>query len=113
LLAENDKRRRALAALDPRQRSAPEPKPDQVTASTKPAGQPPTAARNARANPTARCQRGKRRQRVSRTAPSQTEATVLAPLATDPVLTAAEVAATVGLSNSFRPCLPERSTSVR
>ena len=45
LLAEADKLRRALAALDPRQRSAPEPKPTRSRPTTKPTAETPTAAR--------------------------------------------------------------------
>ena len=66
LLAEADKLHRALAALDPRQRSAPEPKPTRSRPATKPTAETPTVARNdAGANRKARYWRDKRRQRVA------------------------------------------------
>ena len=96
LLAEADKLRHALAALDSRERS---PKP------TKPQ---PTARRAAK-TPDARKRRpGRARTRAagegneatasSRTAPGQTKAHVLAALSKDQPLTASQVAHATGLS---------------
>ena len=99
LLAEADKLRRALAALDPRQRSAPEPKPTRSRPATKPAAETPTAARNTPARTPQRAVGAANGASASpRTAPGQTKATVLAALAGDRVLTAAEVATVTGLA---------------
>ena len=47
LLAEADKLRRALAALDPRERSAPKPKTTRSQAAAKPSAKTPEAAKQA------------------------------------------------------------------
>jgi hypothetical protein len=99
LLAEADKLRRALAALDPRERSAPKP----TTASSQP------AAKQAATTPDAPKQTATRtRTRTakttngatasSRTAPGETKAKVLGALSSDAASTAGEVAKATGLA---------------
>jgi DNA-binding transcriptional ArsR family regulator len=89
LLAEADKLRHALAALDPRskpaQKSTPPPTP-KSTQQSAPAA-PPEQARSSRAA-------GSR----ARTAPGATKAKVLAALSADSALTAGEVAKATGLA---------------
>ena len=100
LLAEADKLRRALAALDPRERSTAKPK----TTNSR-----PTAAKRAANTPDARKQTPARtRSRAvgtangasssTRTAPGETKAKVLAALSSDQALTAGEVANATGLA---------------
>lgn len=97
LLAEVDKLRRALAALDPREHSAPEPKPTRSQPAAKraakiPSGVEKTPARTGRAASATDGTRG------SRGAPGQTRATVLTALAGDRALTAGQVAQATGLA---------------
>jgi CRP-like cAMP-binding protein len=95
LLAEADKLRKALAALDPRERSA--PKAD--TTSAPPAAKTPDAPKPAPTRTrtrTARTTNGA--SASSRTAPGETKAKVLAALSSDRASTAGEVAKATGLA---------------
>jgi CRP-like cAMP-binding protein len=99
LLAEADKLRHALAALDPRERSAPKPKPTSPQPAAKRAAktpdapkQPPTRSRTR----TARTTNGA--SASTRTAPGETRAKVLAALSSDGALTAGDVANATGLA---------------
>jgi biotin operon repressor len=99
LLAEADKLRRALAALDPRQRSAPARNPARSQPTATPAATTPTAAKQTPVRTSKRAAGETNGATVSsRSAPGQTKATVLAALAGDRVLTAGEVAAATGLA---------------
>jgi len=99
LLAEADKLRRALAALDPRQRSAPARNPARSQPPATPAATTPTAAKQTPVRTSKRAAgETNSASGSSRTAPGQTKATVLAALAGDRVLTAGEVAAATGLA---------------
>ena len=99
LLAEADKLRRALAALDPRERSTPEPK---TTASQ------PTATRAAKTPNAPKQTTARTRTRtvstangagaLTRTGPGETKAKVLAALSSDQALTAGDVAKATGLA---------------
>jgi CRP-like cAMP-binding protein len=96
LLAEVEKLRHALAALDPRERPASEPKskpaakrPVRKATSTK-----PTAART----PTRAASSANGSARSTRTAPGETRGKVLAALSRDGALTAADVAKATGLA---------------
>ena len=98
LLAEVEKLRHALAALDPRERPASKPKP----AKSKPAAKrparkatstKPTPARTPRAASSANGSAAS-----TRTAPGETRAKVLAALSSDGALTAADVAKATGLA---------------
>ena len=95
LLAEADKLRRALAALAPGERSAPGPKTtrSQSTAKTPAAPKHNAARRRADAASTANGASG-----LTRTAPGETKAKVLAALSSDQALTAGEVAKATGLA---------------
>jgi DNA-binding transcriptional ArsR family regulator len=91
LLAEADKLRHALAALDPRERGALKPKaptPRPVAERT-PDAPKPTPMRTARTNGASAS---------TRTAPGETKAKVLAALSSDRGLTAGEVANATGLA---------------
>jgi DNA-binding transcriptional ArsR family regulator len=95
LLAEADKLRRALAALDPRRGSAP---PTKSTRS-KPAATSPAASTKTPARTSKRAAGAANGARAAqRSAPGQTKATVLTALAGDRVLTAGEVATATGLA---------------
>ena len=99
LLAEADKLRRALAVLDPRQRSAPEPKPARSQPSAKRAAKTPTASKKTPSRTPTRVAGSANGASASpRTPPGQTKATVLAALAGDRVLTAGEIATATGLA---------------
>jgi biotin operon repressor len=99
LLAEADKLRGALAALDPRQRSTPARKPARSQPTATPPVTTPTAAKQTPVRSPKRAAGGTSGASVSsRTAPGQTKATVLAALAGDRVWTAGEVAAATGLA---------------
>jgi CRP-like cAMP-binding protein len=99
LLAEADKLRRALVALDPRQRSAPARNPARSQPTAQPAATTPTAVKKTPVRTPKRAAGATNGAGVSsRTAPGQTKATVLAALAGDRVLTAGEVAAATGLA---------------
>ena len=99
LLAEVEKLRHALAALDPRERPASKPKP----AKSKPAAKrpvrkatstKPTPART----PTRAASSANGSATSTRTAPGETRAKVLAALSSDGALTAADVANATGLA---------------
>jgi DNA-binding transcriptional ArsR family regulator len=101
LLAEADKLRRALAALDPRERSAPtpnttssQPAAKQTAKTPDPLKQTPTRTRTG----TARKTNGA--SASSRTAPGETRAKVLAALSSDGASTAGEVAKATGLART-------------
>jgi CRP-like cAMP-binding protein len=98
LLAEADKLRHALAALDPRERSTPKPKTTsrptaKRAANTRDAPKPTPARTRTRTASTANAARGS-----TRTAPGETKARVLAALSSEHALTAGEVAKTTGLA---------------
>ena len=99
VLAEADKLRRALAALDPRERSAPKPnttssQPAAKRAAKTPDATKPTTSRNR--TRTARTTNGA--SAPSRTAPGETKAKVLAALSSGGASTAGEVAKATGLA---------------
>jgi CRP-like cAMP-binding protein len=99
VLAEADKLRHALTALDPRERSAPKPKATRPQPAGKRAAKTPEAPKQtpARSRPrTARTTNGA--SASTRTAPGETKAKVLAALSTDGALTAGEVANATGLA---------------
>jgi DNA-binding transcriptional ArsR family regulator len=99
LLAEADRLRRALAALDPRRNSAPASKSTRSQASATRAATSPAASKKTPARTSKRGAGAVNGARASqRTAPGQTKATVLAALAGDRVLTAGEVATATGLA---------------
>jgi CRP-like cAMP-binding protein len=91
LLAEADRLRHALAALDPRERSAPKPN----TASSQPAARTPVPPKQTATRPQTRTART---GASSRTAPGETKAKVLAALSSDGASTAGEVAKATGLA---------------
>ena len=98
LLAEADKLRHALAALDPRERSTPKPKttsrPNANRAAKTPDPPKHTPARTRTRTPsTANAARAS-----TRTAPGETKTKVLAALSSEQALTAGEVAKTTGLA---------------
>jgi CRP-like cAMP-binding protein len=95
LLAEADKLRHALAALDPRERSAPKPKPTRSQPAAKPAAKTPDAPKQ---TPTRTASTTNRASASTRTAPGETNAKVLAALSSDGALTAGEVAKATGLA---------------
>ena len=99
LLAEVEKLRHALAALDPRERPASEPKP----AKPKPAAKRPvrkaTSTKPTPARTRTRAASSANGSATStRTAPGETRAKVLAALSSDAALTAADVATATGLA---------------
>jgi DNA-binding transcriptional ArsR family regulator len=95
LLAEADKLRRALAALDPRERSAPKP----TTTSSQPAAKTPVAPKPPSTRTRTRTAGTTNGAGVSlRTAPGETKAKVLAALSSGGALTAGEVAKATGLA---------------
>jgi len=95
LLAEADKLRHALAALDPRDRSTPKSRTarSQPPANTPDAPQPTAARTRVRTASTANGA-----NRSTRTARGETRAKVLAALSSDRALTAGEVANATGLA---------------
>jgi sugar-specific transcriptional regulator TrmB len=99
LLAEAAKLRRALAALDPRERSGPTPDTTSSRSAAKQAEKtsdgPNSTAKRTRTR-TARTTNGAAAS--SRTAPGQTKAKVLAALSSDSASTAGEVAKATGLA---------------
>jgi hypothetical protein len=99
LLAEADKLRQALAALDPRDRSTPKPKTTRSQPTAKRAAKTsddpkPTAARTRTGAAGAANDAGA----STRTAPGETKAKVLAALTSDQALTAGEVAQATALA---------------
>lgn len=100
LLAEADRLRRALAALDPRERSTPRPTPaksqpraTRAAKTPETAQQTPPRTRTRAAGSTANGAGG-----PARTAPGETKVKVLAALSNDQALTASEVAKAAGLA---------------
>jgi DNA-binding transcriptional ArsR family regulator len=99
LLAEADKLRHALAALDPRERSAPKPKRARSEAAAKPVAKTPDAPKRTSTRTRTRTAGAASRASASaRTAPGETKAKVLAALSSDRGLTAGEVAKATGLA---------------
>ncbi len=98
LLAEADKLRHALAALDPRERSARNPKTTKsqptATRAKTPDAAKPTPARTR----TLTASRANGAGTTTRTAPGETKAKVLAALSSDQALTAGQVAKATGLA---------------
>ena len=98
LLAEADKLRHALAALDPRERSTPNPKTTSRP-SAKRAAKAPDAPKHTPARTRTRTASTANAASAStRTAPGETKARVLAALSSEHALTAGEVAKTAGLA---------------
>jgi CRP-like cAMP-binding protein len=97
LLAEIDRLRHALAALDPRARPTGASAPAPAKASRAPAKASPAKAKTspAKASPPKPASAA---QTTPRAAPGQTRATVIAALSSDAPLTAADVAAATGLA---------------
>jgi predicted HTH transcriptional regulator len=99
LLAEADKLRHALAALDPRERSTPEPKPTSSQPTAKRAAKTPNASKQTPARTRTRAASTANGTSASaRTAPGETKVKVLAALSSDQALTAGEVAQATGLA---------------
>jgi CRP-like cAMP-binding protein len=99
LLAEADKLRHALAALDPRADSTPKPKTTRSQPTVKRAAKTPDAPKATPARTRTRAARTTNGASAStRTAPGETKATVLAALTSDQALTAGEVANATGLA---------------
>jgi DNA-binding transcriptional ArsR family regulator len=99
LLAEADKLRHALAALDPRERSTPKPKTTRPQGAAKRAAKTPDAPKQTpprRRTRTARTTNGA--SASTRTASGETRAKVLTALTSDEALTAGEVAKATGLA---------------
>ena len=98
LLAEADKLRRALAALDPRERSGSKPNKTSSQPAAKQAAKTPDAPEQTRTRTrtrTAKTTNGA--SAAPRTAPGETKAKVLAALSSDGASTAGEVAKATGL----------------
>ena len=99
LLAEADKLRHALAALDPRERSTPKPKTTTSRPTAKRAAKTPDAPKHTPARTRTRTASTANAASAStRTAPGETKARVLAALSSEHALTAGEVAKTTGLA---------------
>jgi DNA-binding transcriptional ArsR family regulator len=99
LLAEADKLRHALAALDPRERSAPKPKATRPQPAGKRTAKTPEAPKQTPARSRTRTATATNGASAStRTAPGQTKAKVLSALSSDGALTAGEVAKATGLA---------------
>jgi CRP-like cAMP-binding protein len=100
LLTEVEKLRHALAALDPRERPASEPKP----AKSKPAAKRPvrkaTSTKPTPARTTRAASSASGSAASTRTAPGETRAKVLAALSSDAARTAADVAKATGLARA-------------
>jgi DNA-binding transcriptional ArsR family regulator len=99
VLAEADKLRRALAALDPRERSTARPKTTKRQATAKRATPTPDAPKQTPARTRTRTTSTTNGASSStRTAPGETKTKVLAALSSDRGLTAGEVANATGLA---------------
>jgi predicted Rossmann fold nucleotide-binding protein DprA/Smf involved in DNA uptake len=99
LLAEAEKLRHALAALDPRERSTPKPKTTKSQPTAKRAAKTPDAPKQTPPRRQTRTASTANRPSAStRTAPGETKAKVLAALSGDRALTAGEVAKETGLA---------------
>ena len=99
LLAEAEKLRHALAALDPRERSTPKPRTTKSQPTAKRAAKTPDAPKQTPPRRQARTASTANSPSAStRTPPGQTKAKVLAALSSDRALTAGEVAKATGLA---------------
>ena len=99
LLAEADKLRRALAALDPRERSTARPKTTRSRPTAKRATNTPDAPKQTPTPTRTRtASTANGAGSSTRTAPGETKAKVLAALSSDQALTAGEVANATGLA---------------
>ena len=99
LLAEAEKLRHALAALDPRERSTPKPRTTKSQPAAKRAAKTPDAPKHTPPRRQARtASTASSRSASTRTPPGQTKAKVLAALSNDRALTAGEVAKATGLA---------------
>lgn len=99
LLAEADKLRHALAALDPRERSPRKVKTTKSQPTAKRAAKTPDAAKQTPARTRTRTAGAANGASAStRTPPGQTKTKVLAALSSDQALTAGEVATATGLA---------------
>ena len=99
LLAEAEKLRHALAALDPRERSTPKPRTTKSRPTANRAAKTPDAPKQTPPRRQTRTATTANRASAStRTPPGQTKAKVLATLSSDRALTAGEVAKATGLA---------------
>jgi hypothetical protein len=99
LLAEAEKLRHALAALDPRERSTPKPRTTKSQPAAKRAAKTPDASKQTPSRRQTRTAGTANSPSAStRTPPGQTKAKVLAALSSDRALTAGEVAKATGLA---------------
>ena len=99
LLAEADKLRRALAALDPRERAASKPNTTSSQPAAKQAAKTPEAPKQAATRTRTRTARTTNGAGASsRSAPGETKAKVLAALSSGAASTAGEVAKATGLA---------------
>ena len=99
LLAEVEKLRHALVALDPRERPASEPKPAKSTPAAKRPARKATSTKPTPARTRTRAASSANGSAAStRTAPGESRAKVLAALSSDGALTAADVATATGLA---------------
>jgi DNA-binding transcriptional ArsR family regulator len=99
LLGEADKLRRALAALDPRERATARPKTTTSRPAAKRAARTPDARQQTPARtPTRTASVANGARSSTRTAPGETKAKVLAALSSGQALTAGEVANATGLA---------------
>jgi CRP-like cAMP-binding protein len=102
LLAEAEKLRHALAALDPRGKPTPKPAPKSTRRRTPKPAERPTLAASAPPPPTAAPRKQARSSRTTssraRTPPGATKAKVLGALSADGAMTAGEVATATGLA---------------
>jgi CRP-like cAMP-binding protein len=98
LLAEADKLRHALAALDPRERSTPKPKTTSRPTAKRAAKTPDRPKHTPARTRTRTANIANAASASTRTAPGETRARVLAALSSEHALTAGEVAKTTGLA---------------
>ena len=101
LVAEADKLRRALAALDPREKPAPKSTPKRPTKRAQRSASTTASTRAARtAAPRKRAVAQAKESSSARTARGATKAKVLGALSTDAAMTAGEVATATGLGRA-------------
>ena len=98
LLAEADKLRHALAALDPRERSTAKPKTTSRPTAKRAAKTPDAPKHTPARTRTRTASTANAASASTRTAPGETKARVLAALSSERALTAGEVANTTGLA---------------
>jgi hypothetical protein len=113
LLAEADKLRHALAALDPRERSAPKPKTTRSRPAAKRAKMPDAPKQTPTRTRTRTARTTNRASASMRTAPGETNAKVLAALSSEGGLTAGEVAKATGLALQIHSAPRQDGTPVR